>query len=83
QNLKFKFNVQHNCTTAKCTASGVRKRKQERQDSEVTENFIEHQPLDRYFINTHAFHNAHLVRATLPRSLTVPLPIVDDRKAFH
>ncbi|KAF8883784.1 hypothetical protein CPB85DRAFT_1493392 [Mucidula mucida] len=83
KNLKFKFNVQHNCTTAKCTASGVRKRKQERQDSEVTENFIEHQPLDRYFINTHAFHNAHLVQATLPRSLTVPLPIVDDRKAFH
>ncbi|KAF8879345.1 hypothetical protein CPB85DRAFT_1497712 [Mucidula mucida] len=83
KNLKFKFNVQHDCTTAKCTASGVRKRKQEQQDSEVTENFIEHQPLDRYFINTHAFHNAHLVRATLPRSLTVPLPIVDDRKAFH
>ncbi|KAF8900617.1 hypothetical protein CPB85DRAFT_1377444 [Mucidula mucida] len=83
KNLKFKFNVQHDCTTAKCTASGVRKRKQERQDSEVTENFIEHQPLDRYFINMHAFHNAHLVRATLPRSLTVPLPIVDDRKAFH
>ncbi|KAF8881648.1 hypothetical protein CPB85DRAFT_1378298 [Mucidula mucida] len=83
KNLKFKFNVQHDCTTAKCTASGVRKRKQERQDSEVTENFIEHQPLDRYFINMHAFYNAHLVQATLPRSLTIPLPIVDDRKAFH
>ncbi|KAF8918214.1 hypothetical protein CPB85DRAFT_1471943, partial [Mucidula mucida] len=83
KDIKFKFNVQHDCETAKCAATGVRKRKQERQDSDITENYIVHQPVDRFFINIHAFHNAHLVRAALPRGLTQPIPISDDRKALH
>ncbi|KAJ6567837.1 hypothetical protein B0H10DRAFT_2168889 [Mycena sp. CBHHK59/15] len=64
--LRFKFNVQHNCYTAKCEATGEHSRIQECVESDQTENFIVHNSLDRYIINSHAFHNAHLLRATLP-----------------
>ncbi|KAJ7869537.1 hypothetical protein B0H14DRAFT_3132299 [Mycena olivaceomarginata] len=62
QAIMFKFNVQHDCGSAKCEATG---------------------PLDRFFINTHAFHNAHLLRATLPRDLIAPIPLVADRQIKH
>lgn len=42
-----------------------------------------HSALDRYFINFHALHNAHLIRATLPRDLLAPIPYFEDRKAKH
>jgi len=47
------------------------------------ESFIQHKDTDRYLINTHAFHNAHLIRAVLPRDLTRPLPYSDSREADH
>ncbi|KAJ7714591.1 hypothetical protein B0H16DRAFT_1255961, partial [Mycena metata] len=81
--LMFKFNAQHDCFTAKCTATGQRLRIQERVDSDTMENFIEHNSLDRFIINSHAFHNAHLLRATLPRELLAPIPLFDDRKGKH
>ncbi|KAJ7764704.1 hypothetical protein B0H16DRAFT_1798016 [Mycena metata] len=83
ESLMFKFNAQHDCFTAKCTATGQRLRIQERVDSDTMENFIEHNPLDRFIINSHAFHNAHLLRATLPRELLAPIPLFDDRKGKH
>ncbi|KAJ7035760.1 hypothetical protein C8F04DRAFT_909755, partial [Mycena alexandri] len=61
QSLMFKFNVQHACHTAKCAATGQRLRIRERVESDTMENFIEHEPLDRFIINSHAFHNAHLL----------------------
>ncbi|KAF7308303.1 hypothetical protein HMN09_00678300 [Mycena chlorophos] len=64
--LKFNFNVQHDCRAAKCTASGTRTVMQERVESQKTENFIEHRPVKRYILNMHSFHNPHLIRATLP-----------------
>lgn len=42
-----------------------------------------HKPLDQFIINTNAFHNAHLLRATLPRALIQPIPLFADRKAKH
>ncbi|KAJ7693775.1 hypothetical protein B0H16DRAFT_1848276 [Mycena metata] len=81
--IKFKFNVQHDCTSAKCEASGQRLRIQERVESDQIEQFIIHEPLDRFFINMHAFHNAHFLRATLPRSLVAHIPLFPDRKAKH
>ncbi|KAJ7169264.1 hypothetical protein C8R43DRAFT_1155871 [Mycena crocata] len=83
KNLKFKFNVQHDCCSAKCEATGERLRMQERVESDKVEYYIVHKPLDRYIINTHAFHNAHLLRATLPRDLIAPIPIFEDRKSKH
>ncbi|KAJ7280031.1 hypothetical protein C8J57DRAFT_1712078 [Mycena rebaudengoi] len=47
-----------------------------------TENYIIHNNLDRFIINSHAFHNAHLLRATLPDLLT-PIPVFADRRAKH
>lgn len=56
---------------------------QERVESDQTENFIVHESLDRFIINSHAFHNAHLLRATLPRDLLAPIPLFEDRKVKH
>ncbi|KAJ7471635.1 hypothetical protein B0H11DRAFT_1867347 [Mycena galericulata] len=83
KNIKFNVNVQHNCHTAKCEATGVRMQMQERVESEKTENYIVHNTLDRYIINSHAFHNAHLLRATLPRDLLAPVPLFEDRRQKH
>ncbi|KAJ7902787.1 hypothetical protein B0H14DRAFT_2555274 [Mycena olivaceomarginata] len=66
-NVQFIFNVQHDCYSAKCVASGSRAKKQERVDSNVNEAFIEHQPLEEHVINTTAFHNTHLLRHQLAK----------------
>ncbi|KAJ7805860.1 hypothetical protein B0H14DRAFT_2181153, partial [Mycena olivaceomarginata] len=81
--IMFKFNVQHNCKSAECEATGVRSRMQERVESDKTENFIVHKTLDRFIINTHAFHNAHLLRAALPQNLVAPTPFIADRTVKH
>ncbi|KAJ7703890.1 hypothetical protein B0H17DRAFT_1157051 [Mycena rosella] len=83
KNIKFKFNVQHDCRSAECDATGVRLRIQERVESDQTENYIVHKSFDRFLINTHAFHNAHLLRAVLPRDLVAPIPIFTERTAKH
>ncbi|KAJ7109538.1 hypothetical protein C8R43DRAFT_962542 [Mycena crocata] len=83
QDVKFLFNAQHNCRTAGCSATGRWPRMQERVESDLTEIFIVHQPLDRFIINTHTFHNAHLLHEALPRDLTVPIPVFTDRRAKH
>lgn len=56
---------------------------QERVESGLTKTVIEHLTVDRFVINTHAFHNAHLLRATLPRVLVAPIPLHQDRLAKH
>ncbi|KAJ7902587.1 hypothetical protein B0H14DRAFT_2555126 [Mycena olivaceomarginata] len=85
QNVQFIFNVQHDCYSAKCVASGSRAKKQERVDSNVNEAFIEHQPLEEHVINTTAFHNTHLLRRCLPRSTWAPVPMFtpENRLAKH
>jgi len=56
---------------------------QERKESGQTEMFIEHKPVDCFLINTHAFHNSHLIRAILPRNLTAPIAYAEDRQRHH
>lgn len=58
---------------------------QERVESGLFDAFIEHKSIDCFVINTHAFHNAHLLRATLDRSLVVPVLLYapEERKAKH
>ncbi|KAJ7033584.1 hypothetical protein C8F04DRAFT_1395981 [Mycena alexandri] len=84
-NIQFLFNVQHDCSTANCTASGIRAKMQERVESSVTESFVEHQPVEKWVINTTAFHNAHLLRRSLPRSAWAPVPMftTEGRLAKH
>ncbi|KAH9915819.1 uncharacterized protein B0H18DRAFT_939590 [Fomitopsis serialis] len=85
KNLKFKYNVQHDCVSGRCSATGARPRMQERQETTITEEYIEHDPIDRWIINTLSFHNAHLIREMLPRSLWAPTPLhnSEDRQAKH
>jgi hypothetical protein len=45
--------------------------------------FIEYQAIDRFVVNAHAFHNAHRLRETLPRSLVAPITLYQDRPAKH
>ncbi|KAJ7479923.1 hypothetical protein FB451DRAFT_1172006 [Mycena latifolia] len=47
KSLMFKFNVQHDCHTAKCEATGERARMQERVESDTTEKYIVHATLPR------------------------------------
>ncbi|KAJ7657145.1 hypothetical protein B0H17DRAFT_833972, partial [Mycena rosella] len=65
------------CYSSKCTASGNRAKMQEQMESTIMESFIEHQPLDKFVINTTAFQNAHLLRRCLPRSAWAPVPLFD------
>ncbi|EDR02332.1 uncharacterized protein LACBIDRAFT_309761 [Laccaria bicolor S238N-H82] len=74
KNLLFEYNVQHDCQKAHCTASGRQPVVQEHIEIEKQEDFILHKTLDEYLVNTHRFHNAHLVRAVLPRELIALIP---------
>ena len=81
--MDFLYNVQHDCPLAKCTASGKQLLMQEHIKSGLFQAYIEHQPVDCFVINTHAFHNAHLLRATLPHSLVAPILLYENQEAKH
>ncbi|KAL0563661.1 hypothetical protein V5O48_018404 [Marasmius crinis-equi] len=83
KNIKFNFNAQHDCRIAQCESTGLRPHRQERQDSEIMDSFVEHKPLNRYIINLHSFHNGYLIREVLPRELVKPSPIHADREKHH
>jgi hypothetical protein len=44
---------------------------------------IVHNDDHRFIINTHALHNASLLRKFLPQYLTVPRPLYTDRAVRH
>ncbi|KAJ7653590.1 hypothetical protein DFH06DRAFT_1417140 [Mycena polygramma] len=83
--ITFQYNTQHDCHAPDvlCEATGERSRMQERVDSGITEKYIVHKPVERFILNTHAFHNAHLVRQVLPRALVAPIALFLDRKTVH
>jgi len=85
QAIGFLYNVQHDCPLAKCTGSGNQPLMQEGVKSGLFKTYIEHKPIEQFVINTHAFHNAHCLRAALERSLVVPIPLfpLEVRKAKH
>ncbi|RDX47097.1 hypothetical protein OH76DRAFT_1419777 [Lentinus brumalis] len=81
----FIVNVQHDCQAAGCpiAASGEYSR-QEREQTDLPIVSVSHKAADRRFIvNTHALHNAALLRQFLPRTLVAPIPLYSDRMARH
>ncbi|CDO75161.1 hypothetical protein BN946_scf184866.g2 [Trametes cinnabarina] len=81
---KFIINVQHDCEGGACQLAASQAIRQERKDTGRFESAIDHNPSHRYFfINTHALHNAALLRRFLPRSLLEPLPLYDNRRQRH
>ncbi|KAF5384429.1 hypothetical protein D9615_003465 [Tricholomella constricta] len=84
KDLLFICNAQHDCKLGTCKFStNSRFRRQERLETTIPHTTIVHSALDRYLLNTHALHNAHLIRETLPRSLTAPIPYKTNRIHFH
>ncbi|KAJ7477826.1 hypothetical protein B0H11DRAFT_1726278 [Mycena galericulata] len=78
----FSFNGQHDCVTCKCRTDTVPVR-QERIVTDRTELQIIHSGEQRYILNMHGLHNAHLIREVLPRLLTAPVRYLEDRVASH
>lgn len=56
---------------------------QERRETDQNDYFIEHKSDSHFVVNLGAFHNAHLLRRALPRSLTAPVHLFPDRKTKH
>ena len=83
QDIDFLCNVQHNCPPSKCTASGKQPLMQECVDSGLIQAYIEHKPIECFVINTHVFHNVHLLQAALPRSLVAPILLHTNQQAKH
>ncbi|KAG7093258.1 hypothetical protein E1B28_006941 [Marasmius oreades] len=83
QNISFLQNLQHDCRTNGCDATGTRKRINERKETDQMQAFIEHKSDRHYLINLFSFHNAHLVRHVLPCELTVPVMMFPNRLEKH
>lgn len=78
----FAFNVQHDCFTSQCKTQAMPVL-QERIVTDRTELRMVHSTAQQFILNLHALHNAHLIREVLPRSLTAPIPYLEDRVASH
>lgn len=77
------MNVQHDCRASDCDASGTTPQLQERQITDRVAHSVVHKDDTRFVINTHALHNATLLRKFLPRYLTVPRPLFPNRHQRH
>ncbi|KIJ40446.1 hypothetical protein M422DRAFT_49166 [Sphaerobolus stellatus SS14] len=77
------INVQHDCSSSECGATGVRPIIQEREKTTRNISFIEHKNEDIFVLNLFTLHNAHIIQRLLPRSLTSIKPLHVDRRKFH
>ncbi|KZV61485.1 hypothetical protein PENSPDRAFT_643337 [Peniophora sp. CONT] len=83
QEILFKFNTQHDCSNMQCPVQAVDPVRQERHETTLRLHTVVCSDRTRYVINMHALHNPHLIREVLPRDLTAPRPLHEDRRAFH
>ncbi|KAJ3556884.1 hypothetical protein NP233_g11876 [Leucocoprinus birnbaumii] len=83
KDILFDYNVQHDCYTGRCAATGQVPIRQERADTGATRGVIVHAPIEQYVINIHSFHNAHLVREAVSHHLIAPIPRYSDRSNHH
>ncbi|KAK7449318.1 hypothetical protein VKT23_013461 [Stygiomarasmius scandens] len=81
--ILFLISVQHDCRLGQCKTSGSQVVRQERKNTPRYLPVIEHADDNNFIINTHALHNATLLRKLLPRILTEPKPIHPDRQTYH
>lgn len=82
--ILFIFNAQHDCVHAGCSiVTGSAHIYQERIETAILKNTLVHKDDNRYIINPHALHNAHMIREILPRSLVAPVPYLENRQKKH
>ena len=63
--------------------TALRQQVQEHQETEQIVKSICHEDDKLFVVNTHALHNATLLHKFLPRNLTTPKPLCNDREAKH
>ncbi|KDN33741.1 hypothetical protein RSAG8_13172, partial [Rhizoctonia solani AG-8 WAC10335] len=82
--VEFTINVQHDCISLSCPLSGVEDIRQERLNTTIQRQTVEHRDGAVFIINMHALHNAQRIRHVLPQSLTKPIPLhaPQDRVVF-
>ncbi|KAH9947059.1 hypothetical protein B0H21DRAFT_856845 [Amylocystis lapponica] len=83
KDILFLFNAQHDCRMTSCSPTGKQHVVQEKTTTARTETIIAHTTAERFLLNMHAIHNAALIRSTLPRYLTKPIPYLQDRHGKH
>ncbi|KAG9089457.1 hypothetical protein FS749_001317 [Ceratobasidium sp. UAMH 11750] len=74
-NIDFAINVQHDCLTLHCPNSAIEMIRQERRNTTLERQTVEHRADALFIINMHALHNARRLREVLPRSLIEPVPL--------
>ncbi|KAJ3982098.1 hypothetical protein F5890DRAFT_1416419 [Lentinula detonsa] len=84
KDVLFVFNAQHDCVTGGCQITSASSfERQERIETGIPKKIIQHSDCQQYIVNMHALHNSNLLRDTLPRYLTEPIPLVKDRQQKH
>ncbi|THU81998.1 hypothetical protein K435DRAFT_823322 [Dendrothele bispora CBS 962.96] len=83
EEILFRLSVQHDCRLTGCKLTGSRVVLQEHQKTSQRMSVLSHVDDSSYIINTHALHNATLLRCFLPRPLIEPKYLIPDRQSFH
>ncbi|KAG9082372.1 hypothetical protein FRC06_005104 [Ceratobasidium sp. 370] len=81
--VDFALNVQHDCLTLRCPNSAIELIRQERRNTTLERQTVEHQGEVVFIINMHALHNARRIREVLPRHLTEPVPLRTEQDRQH
>ncbi|THU86067.1 hypothetical protein K435DRAFT_684434 [Dendrothele bispora CBS 962.96] len=81
--ILFSLSVQHDCRLNHCQLTAKKVVHQERKETSRQVSVLAHSNDDDFIINTHALHNATLLRQLLPRHLTEPKALHVDRHAYH
>ncbi|KAG8726373.1 hypothetical protein FRC12_023457 [Ceratobasidium sp. 428] len=80
KDILFLLNVQHDCRTLSCAEGAVEFIRQEKNNTTIRRQAIEHNNTRIYVVNMHALHNAHLIRRVFPRALVRPIPLCEGKE---
>ncbi|KAH9946546.1 hypothetical protein B0H21DRAFT_808883 [Amylocystis lapponica] len=76
-------NVQHDCASQGCMASGQQRLRQERELTSQVRTVVEHRDTISYVVNTHSLHNQQHLRRALPPHLLMSPSFFADRLVLH